>query len=172
MEEIEALAQAWPRPLIAVGAARPLAAAWVASRTEALAAGEPPWARHATTPALGAALFEIRRAGRIVRGLEAARDALARQDLGLAQSAATRVRSGERRISRMLVLSADGAPRFYRDAQKLCVAHAARLEALVIDADETWLGESTFGRGRVARALLVDHKQAVVQLLESLDFAA
>jgi hypothetical protein len=168
-DEIEAVAAAWPRPLIAAGSAQALARWWCESRAAAVAASEPPFARHPATPALGRALFEIRRARWLVRGLEESAKVLSAQQAGLAQAPAAQVEAGRRRISRLLVLSSDGSERFYRDVEKLCRAHAARLEAVVLEADEIELGEAIFGPGRAARAVLLDHKDAVVLFLENLD---
>jgi hypothetical protein len=168
-EEIEALAASWPRPLIAAGTADALARWWCKSRAAARAASEPPFARHPATPALRSALFEIRRARWLVRGLEEAAKTLAAQQEGLKHAPAAQVEAGKRRISRLLVLSNDGADRFYREVEKLCAAHPARLEAVVLECDEVELGEASFGPGRAARAVLLDHKEAVVHFLETLD---
>jgi hypothetical protein len=169
--EVEALAHAWPRPLIAAGIAEPLSHWWCESRAAAIGRFEPPFARHPATRAVKGALFEARRARWLRRGLEEAGKVLAAQQQGLAQSPAARVASGQRRISRLLVVSNDGSPRFYRDVEKLCHQHAVRLEALVLDCDEVALGESIFGSGRTARAVLLDHKEAVMNLLEALEFS-
>jgi len=167
-DEIEALAASWPRPLIAIGLAERLARWWCKSRASALAASQPPFARHPPTPALRSALFESRRARWLVRGLEEAAKALAAQQEGLKHAPATQVEAGRRRISRLLVLSDDGSDRLYRDVEKLCRTHAVRLEAIILECDEVELGEAIFGRGRAARVVLLDHKEAVVHFLEAL----
>jgi len=53
--------------------------------------------------------------------------------------------------------------------EKLCRRHAARLEAIVLECDEVELGEAIFGPGRAARAVLLDHKEAVVDFLATLE---
>ena len=168
LEASEALAQAWPRALIASGRAPALASWWCASRAAAARSGLPAIARHAFDPALGAVLFEARRSRRLKRGLEDAAAALETQARGLEQAPAARVAPGGRRISRLLVLSADGSARFYGEAAKLCRRHVSRLESIVLECDEQALGEALFGRQQVARAVLLDHKDAVLQLLEAL----
>jgi ribosomal protein L7Ae-like RNA K-turn-binding protein len=168
-DEIDALAASWPRPLIAAGSSEAVARWWCESRVSAITAGEPPFARHRATPALCSALFEIRRARWLVRGLEEAAKALSAQHQGLKQAPAAQVEAGKRRISRLLVLSNDGSDRFYRDVEKLCRAHSVRLEAVVLECDEVELGEAIFGPGRAARAVLLDHKEAVVHFLETLE---
>jgi hypothetical protein len=167
--EFEALAEAWPRPLIAAGRAESLARWWCESRRAAIELGAAPFPRRPATPALWRALFEARRARQLCRGLEGAEEALAMQERGLRQAPAARVASGARRISRLLVVSEDGAARFYRQIEKLCSLHGARLEALVLECDEVELGRAIFGPGQLARAVLLDHKDAVVRFLEILE---
>ena len=41
----------------------------------------------------------------------------------------------------------------------------------MIDADEGALGEAAFGSGHTARALLLDHKEVVVDCLAALDIS-
>ena len=41
----------------------------------------------------------------------------------------------------------------------------------MIDADEAALGEAAFGSGHTARALLLDHKEVVVDCLAALDIS-
>ncbi len=164
--EFEALAQAWPRPLIAAGRAERLARWWCESRVAAIERGAAPFPRLPATAALWRALFEARRARRLLRGLESAEQALATQQRGLQQAPATGVGAGARRISRLLVVSEDGSARFYRQIEKLCSRHAWRLEALVLACDEVELGRAIFGPGQLARALLLDHKDVVVRFLE------
>jgi hypothetical protein len=43
------------------------------------------------------------------------------------------------------------------------------LEVLVLACDEEALGAAAFGPGQRARALLVEHKEAVIRVLEALD---
>lgn len=163
-EEVQALAAAWPRILIAAGVAEALAEWWRASRQAAIAAGKPAFARAAAEPRILELLFEARRARRLIRGFEAAEEALAAQQKGLRRAPATRV-AGERRISRLLVLSGDGAKRFYRNAEMLQQRFADRLEVLVVDCDEAELGAAAYGPGKRMRAALLDHKEVVVEML-------
>ena len=105
------------------------------------------------------------------RGLEGAETTLASEEAGLQAASATRPEATTARISRLLVVSRDGSPRFYRQVEKLQARYASRLEVLMFDCDELELGEAVFGRGKRARAVLLDHKQAVVGLLTALDDA-
>jgi hypothetical protein len=169
LEASEALALTWPRSMIADGTASRLAAWWVASRREADSLGLPPIPRHPMARSIADALFNARRARRLVRGLEGAEKLLVGEDAGLKKAAATRSDADPVRISRLLVVSADGSERFYRQVAKLQQRFANRLEVLLLDCDDEELGAAAFGRGRRARALLIHHKDAVMRFLSALD---
>jgi hypothetical protein len=115
---------------------------------------------------LGAALADALRAmwheGRLVLGLEGATAALATEARGLA------ARPPGMRVSRLLLLSDDGAERLYRHAERLAMVHAPRVLAAVLAADGAALGRATTGREVVVKAVLAQHKQAVAALLRAL----
>lgn len=107
-------------------------------------------------------------ASRIARGFEGAERVLASEQQGLSNvDRKTGVERGGR-VSRLLVLSNDGSERFYREVELLLRRHAPRVLALRLAADEHVLGELLFGPGRVARLLLVEHKDAVSAILLAL----
>lgn len=120
------------------------------------------------TPGLEGALTSAFAAGRIVRGLEAAERVLAGEERGLKR--VDRRTGAERggRVSRLLVLSDDGAERFYRNVEALLRRHAPRVLALRVSVDERTLGALVFGPHQVARLLLVEHKDAVSAVLLAL----
>lgn len=163
----EDLARAMPRHLIALGRADVLAADWVSRVRDAVAAGGPALPRYPMSPVMEETLFEVRRAGRVVRGLEDVETALAKEEAGLSRAAATRTQSGHPRISRLLIVSADGSERFYRQVDQVKRRYAHRLEALLVEGDEFDLGGAVFGSGKRARAVLLDQKDAVIHFLES-----
>lgn len=166
--EVEALAGSWPRILIEAGTADSLARRWVASRRAAVAAGRPPHAHHPLSPALASILSEIRRARRLVRGLEAAEESLTIQAQGV-RLAVSSTPPAVRRVSRLLLVSADGSARFYRNVESLIRKFGKTLEVLIVPCDELELGTAAFGADHRARALLVDHKEAVARVLDCLD---
>jgi hypothetical protein len=143
--------------------------------SELAARAEPLWAggelrvpRVEVTPGLQAALESAFSAGRIVRGLEGAERTLAIEEKGLSHvDRKTGVERGER-LSRLLMLAADGSERFYRTVESLLRRHAPRVLALRLPADECALGQLLFGRDQVARLLLVRHKDAVSAVLLAL----
>lgn len=116
------------------------------------------------------ALTSARLAKRLVRGLESADQVLAGQARGLAQvDRRTGVERGGR-VSRLLIVADDGSDRFYRSVATLLARHAPRVLALRLATDEATLGSACFGAGQVARALLLDHKDAVSQALVAAAF--
>lgn len=162
--EVAALAKAWPRILIAAGEGEALATWWCAARAEATASGRPPFPHVPVDASLLGMLFEVRRARRLVRGFEAIEQSLTAQEAGMRRAPATRPQE-VRRISRLLVLTQDAAPRLYRNAEKLLRQYSDRLEVLVLECDESVLGSALYGEGKRVRAVLLDHKEAVVDLL-------
>lgn len=124
--------------------------------------------RTALTPNLEAALRSAYSAGRIVRGLEQAERTLASEAQG--QSRVDRKTGVERggRVSRLLVLADDGSVRFYREVESLLLRHAPRVLAVRLTVDEASLGRLFFGPDKVAKLLLVSHKDAVSAVLLAL----
>ncbi|RIL00889.1 MAG: hypothetical protein DCC71_18275 [Proteobacteria bacterium] len=118
--------------------------------------------------AVATALRSAHSASRVVRGLEAAEQALAAEAHGLA--VADRASGAPRgvRVSRLLVISNDGAERFHRQVEALLRRHAGRVLAIRVTADAETLGSLLYGPGRRARLLLVEHKDAVAALLLAL----
>lgn len=165
------LAACWPRALLEVGRGEALARWWRSSQARAQSAGEPPIPRCAPSAPLLEVLAGARRARQLQRGLEGAEAALDSEEAGLRRAAATRPGEAGRRISRLLVVSADGSPRFYRGIERLCERHGTRLEAVLLECDALELGESVFGAGRRAQAVLLTHKEAVARFLATLDEA-
>jgi hypothetical protein len=130
--------------------------------------GELRVARAPLDDALAAALRGAKRAGQLLRGFEAAEEALAAEEKG--QRAADREAGAPRgaRVSRLLLLSDDGAERFYRHAEALLEHHAPRVLGLRLRTDAETLGALLFGEGRLARAVLLAHKDAVAAVLLAL----
>jgi len=103
-----------------------------------------------------------------VRGLESAERVLAGEARGLAHvDDTTGVARGER-VSRLLVLTDDGAERFYRTVESVLRRHGPRVLALRLAVDEHALGHMLFGSGQKVRLLLVAHKDTVSAVLLAL----
>ncbi|MFN2427817.1 MAG: hypothetical protein ABR587_15375 [Candidatus Binatia bacterium] len=104
------------------------------------------------------------RTGFLLRGLEAAERRLAEEQRGRALLG-TSSRDAGVRISRLLVVTNDGAERFYRNVEALLKRHEPRVYAIRVEMDEHEMGELLFGADRVARLVMVDHKNAVAEVL-------
>jgi len=162
------LARAMPRTLIAMGLAEGIAADWAGRVREAIERGQPPFPRYALDESMSETLFEVRRAGRVVRGLEDSITALAKEEAGLSRAEATKTDSGHPRISRLLIVSSDGSPRFFRQVEQLKERYIHRLEVVLVEADEHAFGEAVYGAGKRVRAILLNQKDAVIHFLENI----
>lgn len=114
------------------------------------------------------ALRGARRAGRIVRSLEKAETILAAEARGQRMADRRSGASRGARISRLLILAADGSERFYRNVETLLDRHHPRVLAVVLAVDARELGAMVFGAGAAARLLMIDQKDAVGTVLLAL----
>src|SRR5690606_3833781 len=108
--------------------------------------------------ALRAALGAPAVRGALVRGLEGAEAMLAAEARGLAASPAEP--PPVPRVSRLILVSNDGAERFYRQVERLAAAHAPRVLVCVLDVPSGELGALLFGAGRTAKLVTTSHKEA------------
>jgi hypothetical protein len=116
---------------------------------------------------LKSALKSAHRAGRVVRGLKTAAQTLATEEHGLRLvDQNSGVKRGER-VSRLLLLANDGSDGFYRKVENLLRRHAPRVLAIRLDVDAAGLGAPMFGAGRSTRLLMIQHKEAVAEVLFS-----
>jgi hypothetical protein len=120
------------------------------------------------SPTVAAALAAAAGAGHLVLGFERVAKALAAETHGLALVAGRGGSTRRARISRLLLLSDDGAERLYRHAEGLMVAHAPRVLVAVLAADAAALGHATAARDAAVKVVLVKHKQAVAALMRAL----
>ncbi len=118
----------------------------------------------ATTPFERSSALRVDRRGGLVLGLERAEEALAAEARGLDLAAAT----AGARVSRLLLLSEDGAERLYRHVERLALTHARRVLVLLLSADAATLGGVTTGRDVTVKVVLVQRKRAVAALLRAL----
>lgn len=117
------------------------------------------------TDTLRATVARLGAQGLLERGLETAEAALGAERRGFeALDAETRARQG-RRISRVLVVSDDGAERFYRGVERVALAHAPRVLVCRIACTSADLGSTVFGSGEVAKLVLTNHKRAAASIL-------
>ena len=113
-------------------------------------------------------LYSARRTGRLIRGLEASEKRLNAEREGIAN---IDVKTGSRRkerVSRLIIIANDGSERFYRQVNKLVGQNRSRVLTIHLDATSFELGERLFGSGKRVLFLLINHKDAVIDLLTSL----
>jgi hypothetical protein len=117
---------------------------------------------------LAAALNAAHRAGHLVQGVDGAERALEREARGLSMADARSSIERGSRVSRLLLTSNDGTERFYRQIERLLRTQGARLLALRLDVDSSVLSGVKGASDGMARALLVEHKTSVGQILLAL----
>jgi hypothetical protein len=101
-------------------------------------------------------------------GLEGVSDKLSSEEAGIASvRARSDIPHGER-ISRLILLSNDGAERFYRHVEQLLRLHFPRLLACLVDADSGILGELITGKEREIKLVMAEHKDAVSGILRAM----
>lgn len=118
--------------------------------------------------ALQSALRAARGTGHLMQGLELIEETLDREGKGLKAAQAKAAQPSGQRLSRLLLLADDGAPRFYRDSASLLVRHADRLHGVVVAASAETLGREFTAKGGATKALLIDDKDALGLALSTL----
>jgi hypothetical protein len=99
------------------------------------------------------------------QGLESAQQRLRSERHGLALADQRSGSARGDRISRLVLCSNDGSARFYRHVEQLARDHSPRVLPVVLDVDALQLGARVLGGRRMARLLLVQHKEAVAAAL-------
>lgn len=117
---------------------------------------------------LAVRLGSVHREGQLVRGLEAIEKSLDRQAHGLSLVDARSPAERGARVSRLVLLGNDGSERFYRQAERLVSTQAPRVLAIQLDATSSQLAEVVPEAQGVVRALMVEHKASVAQVLFAL----
>ena len=120
------------------------------------------------TPPLATALKSALSAKRIVRGLEDAERSLAAEAKGLRLIDDRTGAERGSRVSRLLLLADDGAESFCRQVEMVLQRHSPRVLAVRLCADGDVLGRLLYGPDKLAKLVMVDHKDAVAQVLLAL----
>ena len=76
-------------------------------------------------------------------------------------------KQGER-ISRLILFSNDGTERFYRRIEQILTEHCQRILGCRLDVDGQTLGQFITGRSVEIKVILVEHKDAVSDVLRAL----
>jgi hypothetical protein len=117
------------------------------------------------TDAFKKSLLVARRAGHAVRGFDNASELLEREMQGIIK---LKKQDGQgERISRLVLMSNDGANNFYNKVDRLLVKHSPRVLGCVVEVDSYMLGSLLFGQEKISKLVLIDHKDAVSGILLS-----
>jgi hypothetical protein len=106
--------------------------------------------------------------GRIRWGLEAISDKLAREKRGIDNLWEGRGLPRGERVSRLLLISNDGAQRFYRHIEHLLQFYAPRLLGCMLDMDGSALGSVITGKEKQIKVIMAEHKEVVSEILRTL----
>jgi hypothetical protein len=115
------------------------------------------------TPELRKQIFCAKSLGEVTFGYEAIEKALANELRGL-----QKVDSQSDRVSRLLVVTNDGSPRFYRELQFLHKKQGGRVMICRLDCDSVSMGNILGLKDRQVKAVLLNRKTSVVNVLKSL----
>ncbi len=114
------------------------------------------------------ALFSAFRSGRVVRGFEDSQKKLDAEKKGLKNVDEKTGENRNERISRIAIVANDGSERFYRQTKRVVENHSPRVLAIHLNISSFELGEKLFGPKKRVLFLLINHKEAVSNLLLSL----
>jgi hypothetical protein len=106
--------------------------------------------------------------GQVRMGLEVISHKLQEEERGLANLREDRGLSTGNRVSRLLLVSNDGAQRFYRHIEDLLKAHTPRLFGCMLDMDGHALGSLVTGKEKQVKAIIAEHKVAVAGILRAI----
>ena len=106
--------------------------------------------------------------GQVRCGLEAISDKLEMERRGIALLREGKGLPTGDRVSRLLLMSNDGAQRFYRHIEHLLQLHAPRLLGCMLDMDGNALGRVITGKEKQIKVIMAEHKEAVSEILRAL----
>lgn len=115
------------------------------------------------TDSLRSSLFYAKTLGDLIIGHEAIANSMANELRGLQKTA---VQSD--RVSRLLLLANDGSSRFSRDAAFLQQRQGVRVLICGLDVDSSTMARLLGFEGHIVKAVLVNRKRSVVNVLKSL----
>jgi len=114
-------------------------------------------------PDLRKNIFTAKYLGELIIGLRAVEKTLESELHGL-----RKVNNQSDRVSRLLIVTNDGSPRFYRQLEFLYKKHGGRLMICRLDVDSFLMGNILGFEDRQVKAILLNRKQSVVNVLKSL----
>ena len=114
-------------------------------------------------PALRKHIFTAKSLGELIIGYRAVEKVLEGEMHGL-----QKVNNQSERVSRLLIVTNDGTPRFYRQLEFLHKKHGGRVMICRLDVDSFLMGNILGLQDRQVKAVLLNRKQSVINVLKSL----
>ena len=108
-------------------------------------------------------IFYAKSLGELIFGYEAIEKALANELRGL-----QKVDTPSDRMSRLLIVTNDGSPRFYRELEFLHKKQGSRVMICRLDVGSVLMGNILGFEGKQVKALLLNRKTSVINVLKSL----
>jgi len=117
---------------------------------------------------LTGAIKKARLQRRVRLGFDDIFDKLAAEKKGINELLQKTKSQQQNRISRLLLFSNDGAERLYRHIEQALIEHHLRILGCQLDVDSKKLGQLITGSSVGVKVILVEHKDAVSDVLRSL----
>jgi hypothetical protein len=117
---------------------------------------------------LTGAIKKARLQRRVRFGFDDIFDKLAAEKKGINELLQKTRSQQKNRISRLLLFSNDGAERLYRHIEQALIEHHLRILGCQLDVDSKKLGQLITGSSAGVKVILVEHKDAVSDVLRSL----
>jgi hypothetical protein len=108
-------------------------------------------------------IFYAKSIGELIIGFDEIEKELANELQGLAK-----VGGVSDRISRLLIVTNDGSDRFYKELSFLSKRHGARLLICQLDINSMAMGDVLGLKGRGVKAVMVNRKKSLLNVLKSL----
>lgn len=157
-----------PRPLEADGSAEKIREALAASTILLWQEGNLSVPLLHMSEPLAEALQRARLQRRIRFGFEDVAGRLAAEKKGIDSLRQKMTSQEQNRISRLLLFSGDGAQRLYRHIGQILIEHRRRLLGCRLDTDGKTLGKLLGAGSAGIKVILVEHKDAVSDILRAL----
>jgi hypothetical protein len=162
----------FPRQLEADGLAEKIREALMARKKKLRLEGKIDVPVLSWNEALAGALRKARLQRRVRVGFEDILDKLAAEKKGIEEIRQKEQAAHKDRISRLLLVSNDGAERLYRHIEQTITDYSPRILGCLLDLDSRSLGQFIVGgknvKGTGVKVILVEHKDAVSDVLRSL----
>ena len=114
-------------------------------------------------PELRKQIFSAKFLGALIIGYWAVEKALENELHGLQN-----VNNQSDRVSRLLIVTNDGSPRFYHQLEFLHKKHGGRVLICRLDVDSSLMGNILELKDKQVKAVLLNRKESVVNVLKSL----